>query len=1390
MTDAIANSVAVQVRRANKFDDVSLSLTDHEVTVADVCAALGLGGQAVSIDGQLIATPAVTRAVEVLADGSRLSVNDHRTGRDSIAPSHSPGHDSENEASVEVAMVAGLDSGRTTRLGRGLFRIGASSEGQNSGWYLEVNNPDRRSSESRPWHHHAASIEAVPGPSCVVTLGKPVDAEQGYGKTVHRPPRALAPTAVAPVLAPVVPPQVKSPSALSWATLLAPIPIGLAMAFFFRPLFALFAAMGPVIALFRWYESRRRFRRETKRRRAQVLFLQSELERSVGAYAEERAQLRWLSQPSVAELWRRSRLRSVRLWERRPGSAGFLVASVGVGIDHEEAATDVDQLDSEVHALLHQPITLRSVPHVIDLNANRGVGIHGKRQGVLAVARSLILQLASMQGPADMRIGVLCEPSAIQDWDWVKWLPHLDTRFVATSGTVLAKRFTEAGESNTKANSMPFGRPDADQPVHVIIVDHTGADIAAVYRLAAEANSPLRVIAVAEHETLLPAQCSSLLAIRGTEVQIATPELTGRRSTAVAVGISTATATSWARSLTPLIDPEADDFVIHSDAKVSLLRLVDFSDVDELERRWSERSPDADPVAGVGVGDDGTFRVNLATDGPHVLIAGTTGSGKSEFLRTLVLGLAAECPPDHVNFVLVDFKGGGAFDAIHGLPHVAGLITDLDKSVVVRAISSLRAELHRRELLFRNLGVSTYTSAVLQSGEPIARVVIVIDEFAALATDYPELMTAVVDLAARGRSLGMHLVLATQRPSGVVDAKIRANTNMRIALRVQDGFDSQDVIGTQAAAFIDRKTPGRAIFSIGGEAPITVQTAFSGAPDSRARRCTVQPLALFEGPHTVIPHTVMPHTVTPHTVTPQSVAPKSVAPQSVTARIERDVLLEAILQAHDRRGCPVRPLWSEPLPEVLDWIDLGSRELTIGDAADTQVALGLVDLPSQQTQVPWYWDLASGPLAVYGASASCVGSALLAAGAALASAQGPEKLHLYVIDGDGGTTAPLQELRHTGAYVTLGEVDRIQRTIAFFENCLDRRRSGELAASKPRLVLLIDNIASILAVFGDVAGADVSERLAALARDGVPQGIHLVLGARTARDIGHRLAQHVPNRLALALADPAGYLSLGLRMNDVVPLPPMRAMDLKTTNVLQLVQPPDLSDWPPGAGIAAAERPKPIYAFPRSLDRSDLDPARRSGERLTIPVGVCADDLASADLEIAGGEHGLIVAGHGMGRSTALVTIARQLNAGELGLELKRVALLRSPLAAPGIPGDPMITADQVNELGSSSRRTVVLVDDADRLSADYCEAFERLLALVDSPVTVLAATSFDFARSMRSWTNPIRALGTGILLGGSHLDGDIFKTRLQQLDGLGHIAGRGHLVVRGQARGAQFAQP
>lgn len=251
-----------------------------------------------------------------------------------------------------------------------------------------------------------------------------------------------------------------------------------------------------------------------------------------------------------------------------------------------------------------------------------------------------------------------------------------------------------------------------------------------------------------------------------------------------------------------------------------------------LETRWKQGPGWGVPL---GISDEGTHELDLVRHGPHALVAGTTGSGKSELLLAYLRGLFTLNSPEHATTLLIDYKGGATFGPLVDAPHVVGLVTDLDEGLAARALIALRAEINRREHLLARAGFSSYTAYAAarlagNDGDPLPRFFVIVDEFRVLAEELPDFVAGLVRLAAVGRSLGMHLVLATQRPGGPVTADMRANLDLRVALRVRERVDSIDVLDSPLAAAIDRRTPGRAYIAHGGEAPLEVQTMFTGAP--------------------------------------------------------------------------------------------------------------------------------------------------------------------------------------------------------------------------------------------------------------------------------------------------------------------------------------------------------------------------------------------------------------------------------------------------------------------------------------------------------------------------------------------------------------------------------
>ncbi|MEZ5251678.1 MAG: FtsK/SpoIIIE domain-containing protein, partial [Ilumatobacteraceae bacterium] len=586
-----------------------------------------------------------------------------------------------------------------------------------------------------------------------------------------------------------------------------------------QPLMLLMGAVGVLMSGGTWLGRRVRRRR---RRRARAEAAAAAADRLAGLLAVRRARVAErcrADQPGLVDALRVVTRSTSAMWQRRPDHGDAFTAVAGVG-DGWAAGAGAGGA----------PLALERVPVCADLGPGARVACAGP--GADAMIRSLLVQLAVTTGPADWQLLVVGDRP--DRWSWLTGLPHLvctDDAAVVHDDVVLGDR-------------LGTGRP-GDHRHLLVLTDATGSlavRTSALRRLLhARPDAALLVAAPAAGD--VPAACTQVwITTSDGRVKVdGTPPSPNDRPIGPGTfgpwhlhGLGPAGARLAVGALAPWSDPEAPD-----DHERRLADAVD------LDRLWRERGVRLEPAgvlahwrrgrdangaiadaAPIGSAADGTVDLDLVRDGPHGLIAGTTGSGKSELLRTIVLSSAIAQPPDRLAFVLVDFKGGATFDDLARLPHVVGVVTDLEPRLAERVLRSLRAEVTAREHLLRSHGCADLDTARRRLDVPVvARLVIVVDEFAALALEHPELLHGLVDIARRGRSLGIHLLLATQRPGGVVSDEIRTNTDLRIALRLHEPSEAIDVVGDAAPASIRRSSAGRAVVRLGPGELVTFQTA-------------------------------------------------------------------------------------------------------------------------------------------------------------------------------------------------------------------------------------------------------------------------------------------------------------------------------------------------------------------------------------------------------------------------------------------------------------------------------------------------------------------------------------------------------------------------------------
>jgi S-DNA-T family DNA segregation ATPase FtsK/SpoIIIE len=452
-------------------------------------------------------------------------------------------------------------------------------------------------------------------------------------------------------------------------------------------------------------------------------------------------------------------------------------------------------------------------------SADGGIGIVGPLPLAQAAARAVLVQLAHRCRPGLVELMV---PDGAA-WSWATALPH------HRGGGDRVIRIIDADD-----------RPGGDS-------SRAGDPTAAAQDRAGRGEA---IIVVAGEPADLPPGLGTIVLVEGHGRAVIDARTGGALPRAIVPELLGASeATTWAGRMRSAGAREG-----FGGAGALPMRL----DLDSVAQPPTSTGSRASLKVAVGARHGGALEIDLVSGGPHAIVAGTTGSGKSEFLLAWLSALAICHPPTRVAFLLVDFKGGAAFEPIRGLPHVTGIVTDLDEAEAERAVSSLRAELRHRESVLRTERARDIVE--LAPDVDLARLVIVIDEFQAMVERFPDLGAVIADIAARGRSLGVHLVLASQRPNGIVREQVTANCAIRVSLRVMQRADSVAVVGTEAAASIRPDSPGRGIIDVGDGIPLAFQSAQVdgrsldrlrrvGADLAPARRPWVDPLPARLRPH-------------------------------------------------------------------------------------------------------------------------------------------------------------------------------------------------------------------------------------------------------------------------------------------------------------------------------------------------------------------------------------------------------------------------------------------------------------------------------------------------------------------------------------------------------------
>ena len=1243
---------------------------------------------------------------------------------------------------------------------------------------------------------------------------------------------------------------------------------------------AAFSIMTPIATLMTTRQKTRQVKRQWKQDDKKYKGLLKSLRAQMKEKANEQRALALTINPDNTELETYIAERN-HLWERRPEDPDFLAVRVGRGAQPftiEIQAPDLDIVHPmlpEVQKIQSDFTVVKDMPCSVSLPKVKSLGITGPRQVVADFTRGFLCQVAALHSPEDVRIFGLFPTSQKQDWEWLKELPHsrplkqgkhakVESLFAAGQDEAdlllnvlleeLTQRATKENEAEPKLATAQNGKQEMPLP-HLVVIVHDYIEarkhpaLSSAFKLGEQLG--VSVIYLVAQEQAIPSECRGIIRIQDEEhLDYAAIGFEGDRLQDVRPDImELAMAVHIARALAPLqIAIEGEDAAdIPTNVRLLDLLEIPYADLFVAEQWWSQ-PPFGRLRIPMGVGLNGTVWIdfNENAHGPHGIIAGTTGAGKSELLSSLIVGLALTHHPHLVNFVLVDFKGGAAFKPFEKMPHTVGMVSDLSGRLTERALHALKSELRRREHILADANarkIAQYQAMRAQNPsafEPLPNLFIIIDEFAELAKEHPTFMDGLVSVVQKGRSLGVHLILATQKPTGSVNPNIWSNLKFRICLRVASVQDSRDMLGRSEAGLLPIGIPGRAYFQVGAEVFELFQSARISLPARVSNEAVIAAKQAMVGAEEV---------------TDQKVLMDMLEPYSAT--IGRDLF---------------RP-WPDPLPARVSLQDLAQRHdmpqrgvTTTGiplDASEPPYGwltcpVGLIDQPVEQRQEPLMLDLPrqGGHILIAGASGSGKSVFLRTLIVSLAQTHTPAQLNLYLVDFGGQALRVFEKLPHVGGVFAESDTEYIRRLLRKLQGIIDDRKEifraqqidDFLGYQRRRLEnpALPDMAGVVLVIdkFLEFKQAHDKEMdlMLSIARMGRTYGVYMVLTVDRPVAVPAQLISLIDLRLGLRLVELTDSLIL-LGKNDAAHLDPntpgrayRRGQTLDEVHVALPTQGEDDDEQTrllnelveTIARDAEGHSAPPIQLLPDYVRIDDFlveaafsDPRPQAAPSIRLRVGIEDLSLQPIALELnADMPHALIAGGPGSGR-TGIIQSCLMVLASTPLYEPVRVVLVdfrRTSRALRRLPNMWMYADSEEQLVAAMDRLKTELRermtrmkevfaqdnDDEELMAQDFrpilliIDDYEQLGALLKNPLNdvkefllqardlrlhiVVAGAPGDLGR-MDALLGQVRAGRMGIVLGGDPADQAMLGVRMSDMP-----PGRGYLVRRNQRNLVQFA--
>ena len=901
-------------------------------------------------------------------------------------------------------------------------------------------------------------------------------------------------------------------------------------------------AMGIVTSVITYRQGKKEYNENIVKRESSYLGYIEQKRAEIYEYRNKEKQLLEHIYPSLDKVLSRVYDFSGELFDRTTQDEDFLNVRVGTGkvvaakkVDYknQERFESEDELTYYPETVANEFRYIEDCPIVLNLRNANAVGIMGDDASRNTIAANMTLDLVGRHYFGDVRLVYIMNESQKRDFEWVRFIPHVKNegnmaRTIACdsdSRTILFEQLYK--EFSIRASYKKDRKAETFSQIVIFVLD---ADTIMTHPLsrfianAAEIN--VTFIFFARKKEQLPLWCSQLVHVKGNKGEVINAADANDCADFYYQTTDVHVAEQIASKLAPVYCEEInlEGSLVKNITLFDLLDIYNVEDLD-LNERWASSMVQKSMAAPLGVKTKNeivSLDIHEKAHGPHGLVAGTTGSGKSEILQSYVLSMATLFHPYEVGFVIIDFKGGGMANQFADLPHLVGTITNIDGKQINRSLLSIKAELLKRQNYFAEADVNHIDKYIIkyknkEVSKPLPHLIIIVDEFAELRAEHPEFMKELISAARIGRSLGVHLILATQKPSGQVNEQIWSNSRFKLCLKVQSPEDSNEMIKSPLAAEI--LEPGRAYFQVGNNEIFELfQSGYSGAPEKSSadsvtsREYRVSSIS-FEGKR-------------------ECVFEQKKKGESLVNRTQLDAIVAYVDGYCQEKGIErLASICLPPLPEILNYPETAEKK----EGVDTIVDIGILDDPNHQRQDVTGLNLTQENTVIIGSSQYGKTNLLQTIIRGIAANYSPQEVNVYILDFGSMVLRNFDGLKHVGGVVCSSEDEKFKNLFKMLYQEIEIRKEKLMKAGVssfvsyreagytdlPQIVLMIDNFTAVKEFY-----LQEEDMILPICREGLAVGISVVIANQQTSGMGYRYLANFAKRIALYCNESSEYGSV------------------------------------------------------------------------------------------------------------------------------------------------------------------------------------------------------------------------------------------------------------------------